>query len=157
MKRARHIFVLDENVLFQSHSCKTIKGDDYDYSSLELIIQILRNKHRLGLTDELKKKYLGWLEKLGKEGTNPHALRVWKLFLFDRNKHIFNENHLNDLPRNLFHDRHVIEPAYFLEGTLVTTDGKLEDRWNEWTMHDQFPLDIQPPPEAVKFLEKLDH
>jgi hypothetical protein len=58
------------------------------------------------------------------------------------------------LPRNLEHDRHVIEPALFLHGTLVTTDQKLKERLDEWAKGKQLTLDIKLPRDTIAFLSE---
>ncbi|MCJ7770354.1 hypothetical protein MUP37_02130 [Candidatus Bathyarchaeota archaeon] len=149
----KHVFVLDENILVQSHNCKDIKNpDEENYDSLELVITILTKCHKIGLTSELITKYQEWLKKLEQKRTNIPMIRAWNHFLVNRNKHVVCDNHLNDLPTNLDHDRHVIEPAHFLNGTLVTRDQNLKERWNAWNQSKQYNLDIKSPKDAIAFL-----
>lgn len=149
----KHIFVLDENILIQSHNCKSVNGSEDTFDSLNLVINILEKCHKIGLSNELIAKYQEWLKKLKEDGTNIPAVNLWRHF-FTKEKSILCDNHLNNLPSNLEHDRHVIEPALFLKGTLVTTDGKLKEKWNAWTESNRYRLDIKPPKEALDFLSR---
>jgi len=152
----KHVFVLDENVLIQSNNCKSVNGSKDDYDSLDLVINILKKCHKIGLSDELIAKYRKWLKKLESERISVPTIRLWSRFLSNKEKHIQCSNHINNLPSDLEHDRHVIEPAFFLKGTLVTTDRKLKKRWNAWTDSNQFGLDIKSPEEAIVLLSALD-
>jgi hypothetical protein len=148
------VFVLDENILVQSNNCKSAKGDEDNYDSLELVMTMLKKCHKIGLSEELMAKYHEWLKKLEGKGPNIPAIRMWAHFLRNNNKHVFSDNHLNTLPPSLHHDRHVIEPALFLHATLVTTDGKLEEKWKAWPQSKQYELGIKSPKDAIAILDR---
>jgi hypothetical protein len=52
------------------------------------------------------------------------------------------------------HDRHVIEPAVFLKGVLVTTDDKLKEKMRVW-LEEHSSLQILSPKEAFDYLITL--
>jgi hypothetical protein len=127
LSRTKHVFVLDENILIQSNNCKSVNGSKDDYDSLELVINILKRCHRIGLSDELIAKYRKWLKKLEKERYVP-AVRLWNWFLNNKRKHVLCSNHINNLPSGLKHDRHVIEPAFFPERNSCNNRQKAQEK-----------------------------
>jgi len=148
----KHIFILDENVFIQSHTCKDIQGSTDDYNSLHLILKILRNCHKIGLTNELAERYRDKCKVLEKKKKiNSASIRIWKYLLSTSGKHRFCDSQLKDLPSNLEHDRHVIEPTIFLSGILITTDEKL--KLTKWAEDRGFELSIMSPSEALVVLE----
>ena len=153
----KEVFVLDENVFIQSHTCKSIeKCEDDDFNSLELIIQILNRCHKIGFSSELVTKYAE-KEKMLKDGRKicVPSLKIWKSFLYRQDKQSCSENHLNDLPTNVVHDRHVVEAAFFLSGVLVTTDGKLSDRIKDWCRANKQTLRVMSPKDAISYLKSV--
>lgn len=149
----KHTFVLDENVYIQSYTCRNIKGSADNFHSLHLILRILKECHKIGLTGELIGKYQmksKMLEKSGKIYGN--VARIWRDLAQRNDKHRFNDSHLKDLPSNLRHDKHVIEPALFLSGTLVTTDDKLKRRLTDWAEKKRVRLNVTSPEEALSLI-----
>jgi hypothetical protein len=153
--RMKHVFVLDENVYIQSHTCQDVKNGQDDFNSLHLIISILEKCHKIGLNEELQMKYMEKAKMLEKSGKIASAIRVWRNLLYRSDKYVWCESHLKELPSKVEHDRHVIEPTLFLKATLVTTDEKLEKRLNEWGEKNSQDLHITSPEGAVVFLVKL--
>jgi len=150
----KHTFVLDENVYIQSYTCRNIQNSADDFCSLHLIVGILKKCHKIGLTGELIGKYLEKskiLEESGKIYSN--TVRIWNHLVQTNDKHRFNESHLKDLPSNLQHDKHVIEPALFLSGTLVTTDDKLKKRLTKWAEKKKLEIRVASPEEALSLVE----
>jgi len=150
----KHTFVLDENVYIQSYTCRNIKGSADNFHSLYLILGILEQCHKIGLTNELIEKYQEkskTLEGSGKIYSN--VIRIWKRLVQRNDKHRLSENHLKDLPSNIQHDRHVIEPALFLSGTLVTTDDKLKKRLTKWAEKKRYEINVVSPEEALTKVE----
>jgi hypothetical protein len=142
-------------VYIQSFTCRNIRDSEDNFSSLHLIVRILEECHKIGLSGELKKKYQEkskTLEKKRKIYSN--VVRIWHHFLYRNDKHRLCGNQLEDLPSNLQHDKHVIEPALFLSGILVTTDGKLKRRLRDWTNEKQIKLKVASPEEAIQLLEE---
>jgi hypothetical protein len=116
---------------------------------------MLEKCHKIGLTNELKEKYLQkskMLEKKGKSFGN--VARIWNHFLYRSDKRRWCDNHLKDLPLNLLHDRHVIEPAIFLKGVLVTTDEKLRDRLTKWAEKKGYSITVTSPADVLKCMRK---
>jgi len=150
----KRIFVLDENVYIQSHTCRNIRDSGYNFYSLHLIIRILDECHKIGLNDELIGKYQEKCKGLEKRGRiYSSAVRIWKHMVQRNDKHRLCGSQLGDLPSNLKHDKHVIEPALFLSGILVTTDGKLKRRLRDWANEKQIKLRVASPEEAIQLLE----
>ena len=148
-------FVLDENVFIQSHTCRDINSDGNNYSSLQLVISILDKCHNIGLSPALATLY--WQKSKMLEETkklNSICARIWKDFLFRNDKHCYCDNQLNDLPDNVLHDRHIIEPAVFLSGILVTTDDKLKEKMKPWLKNHSSFL-ILSPSDALDYLASL--
>lgn len=149
----KHTFILDENILIQSHTCKDISETADDYNSLGLIITILIECHKIGLTQELADKYWEKSKALESKGKITNAVRIWRDFLYRNDKQAQSSSHLEGLPTNLEHDRHVIEPTVFLSGILVTTDDKLKNRLEEWNKKKNFDINIMSPAEAIALLK----
>jgi len=150
----KRIFILDENVYIQSYTCRNVQDSQDNFSSLQLILWILKKCHRIGLTNELKEKYQEkskTLEKRKKIFGN--VARIWNHFLYRVDKQTWCDNHLQKLPSNILHDRHVIEPTIFLKGVLVTTDEKLRDRVTKWAEKNRLNVTLASPADV---LEKLD-
>lgn len=153
--RPKKTFVLDENVLLQSNSCTSITDDTDDYSSLKLAITILDKCHNIGLSPMLKELYWQKLKTLEvQKKLSPVTIRIWKQFLLRTDKHRYSEAQLSDLPNNVIHDRHVIEPAFFLNGVLVTTDDKLMEKMKTW-LDKHSSLQILSPKDAYDYLLTL--
>ena len=150
----KRIFVLDENVFIQSHTCRNIQNLEDDFESLGLIITILRKCHKIGLSCELKKKYLEKTKTLENQNKITHAIRLWTQLLSRSDKNEFCDNEKRDIPKNIQHDKHVINPTLFLSGILVTTDIKLVKRLSKWIEKQKLKLQIMSPKEAVKYLEE---
>ena len=149
----KHIFVLDENVFIQSFTCRNIQDSQDDFNSLNLILGILRNCHRVGLSSELTLKYREKSKTLEKkEKIYGNVIRIWNNLLYISNKHRLSNSHLENLPTNLLDDSHVIEPTVFLSGILVTTDDKLKRRLTEWAEKKRLKLTIKSPKEALGFI-----
>lgn len=152
----KFVFILDEDVFIQSHICRNIQDTDEDFSSLYLVIKILEECHKIGLTPELSEKYYEKSKILERRKEITNAVKLWRNFLIRKDKQMWCTNHLNDLPPNLEHDRHVIEPALFLQGTLVTTDQKLKERLDAWIREKQLTLNIRSPRDAIAFLSEYE-
>ena len=149
-------FILDENVYIQSHTCRNIQDSQDNYHSLHLITGILLECHKIGLTNELIEKYQEKSKMLKRKGKiQSNVTKIWTNFLIRTDKQMFCNNHLKDLPSNLQHDRHIIEPTIFLSGTLVTTDDKLKKRLTQWAEKKRLKLDVTSPEEAVAFVTEL--
>lgn len=152
----KYTFILDENVYIQSHTCKNIKDSQDNFYSLRLILKILEECHKVGLTNELITKYQEKSKMFKRKGKiYANVPRIWNKILYRRDKYRLSDNHLKDLPTNLQHDRHVIEPTVFLAGILVTTDAKLRRRLTEWTKKKGSSLNIKSPEEALTFAFQL--
>jgi hypothetical protein len=148
-------FVLDENVLIQSHTCKNIEDDGENYASHVLVSTIYEKCHNIGLSPKLRESYYDKIKTL--EQQKPFSgitTRIWTRFLSRNDKHKDCESQLSDLPSKVLHDRHVIEPAFFLKGILVTTDGKLKENMRGW-LETHSPLLIMSPQEAFDYLVSL--
>lgn len=152
----KQTFILDENVYIQSHTCKDIKERKDDFNSLRLIITILDECHKIGLTKELAEKYLEKSKTLENQGKMTNAVRIWSRFLERNDKQMWCSNHIEDLPSNIEHDRHVAEPTLFLSGILVTTDDKLKKRLKEWGRKKKFDLSIMSPTDAIALLKTVN-
>lgn len=151
----KQIFILDENVYIQSHTCKDIEETTDDFNSLHLIITILDECHKIGLTKELADKYTEKAKALEKRRKLTNAVRIWSRFLERSDKQVWCSNHIEDLPSNIEHDRHVTDPTLFLSGILVTTDDKLKERLKEWSRKKKFNLNIMSPVDAVAHLQRI--
>ena len=141
----KYVFILDENVFIQSHTCRNVQNTQDDYTSLRLILHILEECHKIGFTTELKERY--WkifkcLEKAGK--IDSKTARIWRDLLSRSDKYRYCGSSLKKVPSNLEHDRHVIEPTVFLSGILVTMDEKLKQKLREWSK-----LETTSPTEAL--------
>lgn len=151
-EKMKYTFILDENVYIQSHTCKNIKDSQDNFHSLRLILKILEECHKVGLTNELMIKYQEKSKIFKKKGKiYPNVPKIWNKILYRSDKYRLSDNHLKDLPTNLQHDRHVIEPTIFLQGILVTTDDKLRRRVTEWAKKKGISLNIKSPEEALTF------
>ena len=64
----KHTFILDENVYIQSHTGRNIHDSQDNFSSMLLIGWMLEKCHQIGLTNELKEKYLQKSKMLEKKG-----------------------------------------------------------------------------------------
>lgn len=154
MSVSKHIFVLDENVFIQSHTGKSIDGSRDDYNSFHLILHILVDCHKIGLCSELMSKYNKKSKMLENYNRiNNQSVRIWRDLLQKKEKQIFSESHLNDVPSDLLDDRHVIEPAIFLSGILVTTDEKMKKRVREWAEKNSHCLTVELPTGALAYVE----
>jgi len=141
-------------VYLQSYTCRNIRDSEDNFSSLCLIVRILEECHKIGLSDELKEKYQKkskTLEKKRKIYSN--VVRIWHHFLYRNDKHRLCGSQLEDLPQKLQHDKHVIEPALFLSGILVTTDDKLKRRLRNRANEKQIKLSVASPEDAIQLLE----
>lgn len=151
-------FVLDENVFIQSHTCKNISDHEDNYFSLELIISILYRCHNIGLSPKLAEVYWQKLKTLEEsKKIDPVCTKVWRNLLSRQDKCRYSDNHLNDLPNNVLHDRHVIEPAFFLSGVLVTTDERLKERLNNWATEVHRNLRVMSPVDALAHVYSLGY
>jgi len=140
-------------VYIQSFTCRNIQGSEDNFSSLYLIVRILKECHKIGLAGELIGKYQKKSKALEKSGKiYGNVIRIWKKLVQRSDKHRFNESHLKDLPSNLQHDKHVIEPALFLSGILVTTDDKLKRRLIDWAGKKRIRLNVTSPEEALSLI-----
>lgn len=149
----KHTLILDENVYIQSHTCRDIQDSQDNFSSLLLILRMLEECHKIGLTNELMVKYQEKAKLLEKKGRiYSNVIKIWHQFLYRNDKQRLCNNHLKDLPSNLQHDSHVIEPTVFLSGILVTTDNKLKRRLTEWVHKKGLKVDIKSPKEALTFI-----
>ena len=145
----KRVFILDENVYIQSHTCKNIENYQDNFNSLHLIIWMLEKCHKIGVNNELIVKYSETSKMFNNVAIYGNVPRIWKNFLNRPEKHLFTSNHLNDLPEHFEDDRHVIELAIFLRATLVTMDGRLKDELPEWTEERGFIIDIKTPAEIL--------
>ena len=151
----KHIFVLDENVYIQSHTCKAIQDSQDDYDSFHLILHILEECHKIGLCPQLIGKYQEKSKILEeKRQIGSGSIRIWKHLLTRNDKQSHSTSSLNDLPSNLLHDRHIIEPTLFLSGILVTTDEKLKERLIAWAKGKKVELHVMSPKDAILHLSK---
>jgi hypothetical protein len=110
--------------------------------------------HKVGLCSELVSKYYEKSKTLeiGNRIDN-QSVRIWRDLLQKKEKQIFSESHLNDMPSNLAHDRHVIEPAIFLSGILVTADEKMKERVLDWAQKNSQRLTVELPIGALAYVE----
>jgi len=147
-------FIIDENVFIQSHTCKNIKNSADDFSALGLVFEILSRCHKIGLTPELTQKYQEKSKILEEnKKLNPACIRMWSQLWMRNDKQRYCTSCLNNLSSNILHDRHVIEPAVFLSGVLVTTDEKLIERVTAWAKTVNRELRIMSPQQAISHLQ----
>ena len=151
----KQIFVLDENVFIQSHTCENISDSEDNFNSLNLIINILDKCHRIGLSSCLIEKYYEKMKVLEKCKKMTNAVKIWKDFLYRNDKHVFCDSHQKKLPLNIQHDSHVIEPTMFLSAILVTTDEKLKRRVMGWANKENHRISVKSPKEAMDFIFKI--
>jgi hypothetical protein len=152
----KEIFILDENVFIQSHTCRDIKDKQDDFDSLGLIIQILSRCHKIGLSLDLESKYQEKQKNLEiRKGINGASVRIWRSFFQRQDKQCLSTSQINDLPQNVLHDRHVVEPALFLSGILVTTDEKLKERLEKWAEENHHQLRVMTPNDAISHLDHI--
>jgi hypothetical protein len=150
----KQIYVLDENVLIQSFTCKDNDSVD-DFDSGELVAAILRKCHKIGLSCELRKRYFDKMKSLETVGKTTTAARIWTHLLYRKDKFTFCESNLKNLPASIEHDHHVIEPALFLSGILVTTDNKLREKLTQWCEKQGYQIEIKSPRNAIEYLDSL--
>ena len=62
------------------------------------------------------------------------------------------DNYQKDIPENIKHDSHVINPTLFLHGILVTTDERLKRRVLVWADEKEINFSVMSPEEANVFL-----
>lgn len=151
----KHTFILDENVYIQSHTCKDVQNSQDDYNSFHLVLHILEDCHRIGFSPELIGKYQEKSKILEeKRNINSGSIRIWKHLLARNDKQRYSTNSLNDLPSSILHDRHVIEPTFFLSGILVTTDERLKETLLLWAKSKKTEINIMSPKDALLYLSK---
>jgi len=143
-------FILDENVYIQSHTCRNIEDSQDNFNSAYLILWMLKKCHKIGLNNELIKKYNEKSKMFRNVAIYGNVPRIWNEFLNRPEKHRFNSNHLNDLPEHFEDDRHIIELAIFLGATLVTADGRLKNELPNWAEEKKFTINIKSPAEVLQ-------
>jgi hypothetical protein len=151
----KQIFVLDENVLIQSHTCRNISNSEDDFNSLNLIINILEECHKIGLSSKLVEKYCEKITDIEKCRKPANALKIWRNFLNRKDKQVMCDSHQKKIPLNIQHDAHVIEPALFLSAILVTTDKKLKARVLQWSEIEHHRISVKSPKEAMDFIFEI--
>lgn len=147
----KSIFILDENVFIQSHTCRNTENTQDDYNSFHLILHIREECHKIGLTNDLITKYYEKSKTLEKKkAIDGKSIKIWKELISRSDKQLWCSNTLKDLPTNLEHDRHVIEPTMFLRGVLVTTDKKLKSRLPKWAEKKGYSITVKSPADVLK-------
>jgi hypothetical protein len=111
-----------------------------------LILWILNKCHKIGLTKELSERYL----QKSQSFKNIITIKIWKDILSRSDKQRWCDSHLKDIPSNIEHDRHVIEPAIYLKGILVTTDEKLRERLPKWAENKGYKIVIKSPEDVLR-------
>jgi hypothetical protein len=150
----KKVFILDENVLLQSFTCKNNNKDD-DFDSIELVTTILRKCHKLGLSCELQQKYFEKMKMFERPGMIMPIAKIWSQFLVRKEKQRYCESYQKNLPLSIQHDSHVINPTLFLSGILVTTDEELKEKLRMWAKENGFQVDVKSPKEAIEYLDTL--